>query len=87
MNIQLHIERLVLVGLPLSRPQGTVVRTVVERELRGLLSPGQLTSQTARRNALPPMQGGAIQAAISANPAGLGAEIARAVYSSIGDRT
>ncbi len=86
MNIQLHIERLVLEGLPMSRQQGAVVQAAVEQELGRLLNAGQLHSQIASGGALPALQGGMIQAANVASPVQLGAQIGGAVYSGIGDR-
>ena len=86
MNIQLHIERLVLEGLPVTRHQRTLVQAAVEQELGRLLGAGQLNSQIASGGAMPALQGGMIQAPNAASPARLGAQIAGAVYSGIGDR-
>jgi hypothetical protein len=84
-NIQLHIERLILEGLPMSRHQSAVVQAAVEQELGRLLNAGQLNSQIASGGAMPALQGGMIQATNVASPARLGAQIAGAVYSGIGD--
>ena len=86
MNIQLHIERLVLDGPLLSRHQSAVVQTAVERELGRLLRSGQLNSHVASGGAVPALQGGMIQAPNAKGPTRLGAQIAGAVYSGIGDR-
>jgi hypothetical protein len=84
-NIQLHIERLVLEGLPVTRHQGTLMQAAVEQELARLLGAGQLNSQIASGGAMPALQGGMIQTANVASPVRLGAQIAGAVYSGIGD--
>jgi hypothetical protein len=86
-NIQLHIERLVLEGLPLTGHQGMLVQAAVEHELGRLLSAGQLKPNIASGGAMPALQVGMIQAPNAASPVRLGAQIAGAVYSGIGDRT
>jgi hypothetical protein len=85
MNIQLHIETLVLEGLPMSQHQSTLVQAAVEQELGRLLNAGQLNSQIASGGAMPALRGGMIRAANVASPVHLGAQIAGAVYSGIGD--
>ena len=86
MTIQLHIERLVLEGLPMSRHQGTVVQAAVEQELGRLLSAGHPSSQIASGGAIPVLQGGTIHGSNTARPMRLGTQIAGAVYSGIGNR-
>jgi hypothetical protein len=83
-NIQLHIERLVIEGLPLAQSQGTRVQAAVEQELSRLFVQGQLSPQLASGGALPAVTGGTIQAGHPASPSGLGANIAGAVFSGIG---
>jgi hypothetical protein len=84
-NIRLHIERLVLEGLPLSQHQSALVHAAVEQELGRLLRAGDLRSQIASGGAVPALQGGTIHGVNSASPMRLGAQIAGAVHSSIGD--
>ena len=86
MNIQLHIERLVLEGLPMSQHQSALVHAAVEQELRRLLRAGELNSQIPSGGAVPAIQGGTILGVKSASPMRLGAQIAGAVHSAIGDR-
>lgn len=86
MNIRLHIDRLVLEGLPLTGHQGTLVQAAVERELGRLLGTGQLNSQLVSGSAIPALQGGMIQAANVIGPVRFGAQIAGALHSGIGDR-
>jgi len=85
-NIRLHIEQLVLDGLPLSRHQGALVHAAVEQELGRLLSAGGLSAQIASGGAMPALQGATIRGANGASPLRLGAQIAGAVRSAIGDR-
>ncbi len=85
MKIQLHIERLVLDAMPLSRQQSAAVHTAVEQELGRLLRAGQLNPHIASGGAMPAITGGTIQASNAASPTHLGAQIAGAVYSGIGD--
>lgn len=86
MNIRLHIERLVLEGLPVPPHQGAVVQAAMEMELGRLLSAGRLSPQVAAGTSFPVLQGGMIQMASLASPVGVGAQIAGAVYSGIGAR-
>ena len=85
MNIQLHIERLVLEGLPMSQHQSALVHAAVKKELGRLLRISRLNTQIAMGGAMPALPGGAIRGANSASPMRLGTQIAGAVYSAIGD--
>jgi len=84
--IQLHIERLVIEGLPLAQSEGTRVQAAVEQELSRLFVQGQLSPQLASGGALPAISGGTIRAGHAPSPSGLGAKIAGAVYSGIGEQ-
>ena len=83
MNIELHIERLVLDG-SLSGHDGELVRAAVERELGRLLAAGALSPQNMPGGAVPTVQGPAIRIAKGTGPNRLGVKIAGAVRSSIG---
>jgi len=85
-SIQLHIERLVLEGLPMSQHQSALVHAAVEQELGRLLRAKELSSQIPSGGAVPALQGGTIHGVNSAIPMRLGAQIAGAVHSAIGDR-
>ena len=80
MNVNLHIERLVLDGLPIARSQGALVQTAVEAELAQLLSDGGLASTWQSGGAVPGVGAEAIQLASESNPAHIGQQIAQAVY-------
>jgi hypothetical protein len=86
MNINLHIERLVLDGLPLEQRQGPQLRAAVERELTQLLADGCSPVQFKTGDALASLKGGSIQVAERASPAGLGQQIAAAVYGGFAGR-
>jgi hypothetical protein len=74
MDINLHIERLVLDGLPIRRSQGALVQAAVEAELAHLLAEGGLASSLQSGGAVP------MQLAEEAKPAQIGRQIARAVH-------
>jgi hypothetical protein len=82
-NIQLHIERLVLDGLPLSRVQAQQMQGALEVELSRLLSEGGLAPQFLQGGALSRLPGGELNH--FENPGQMGSQVARAVYSGIGD--
>jgi hypothetical protein len=84
MTMHLHIERLVLEGAPFEGMHGRSVQTAVEQELARLLASGPATPFRADA-ALVSVNGGSIQVAERADPAGLGEQIATAVHAGIGD--
>jgi hypothetical protein len=83
MNIKLHIERLVLEGLPLGRSQGPLVQAAVEAELARLLSEGGLAAELAAGGAVPSVPAEGIKLA-GGGPGDMGRQIARSVYGGIG---
>ena len=84
MNIQIHIERLVLDGLPVTAAQALHVRAAVERELSQMLARNGLGLEVRSGGATPAVHGGTIQFSDQTRPANLGKQIAAAVYGSIG---
>ncbi len=84
MNIQLHIERLVLDGLSLSRVQAQQMQGALEVELSRLLSEGGLAPQLLQSGAMPKMRGGEVRN--TEHPMQMGSQVAQAVYSGIGGR-
>jgi len=85
MNIRLHIDRLVLEGLPVTRSQGPLVQAAVEAELSRLMSEGGLAQELASGGAVPSVPADGINLA-GGSPANIGRQIARAVYGGIGRR-
>ena len=81
--IKIHIERLVLDGLPVTRAKGPLVKAAVEAELSRLLSEGGLGSELAARGAVPSVRADGIDS-VGKSPAQIGRQIARAVYGGIG---
>ncbi|SRR5712691_956134 len=81
-NVSLHIERLVIDGVPLGAGQAAQLQEAVQRELLRLLQ---------RDGVSPALQGGAIPALAAPNieisaplqPAEVGRQIARSVYASL----
>ena len=84
MNINLHIERLILDGLPVNGGQGLQVQQAVERELTTLLANGELHDALRSGGNLYRMQTAGIQISKEPSPAHLGKEIAGAVYGGLG---
>jgi hypothetical protein len=84
MKLNLHIERLVLDGLPIARSQGGLVQRAVEIELADLLRTGALSPEFQAAAALPSVQAGHIKMNENNNPTQLGKQIASAVFRGIG---
>lgn len=84
MKINLHIERLILDGLPISPDQKHLVQASVEAELSRMLSEGGLAQELASGGAVPSVPGGSIKLAPGAKPNQIGAQVARAVYKGMG---
>lgn len=84
MNINLHIERLVLDGLPVEHHQGPLVKAAVEAELSRLLTADGLANSLMSGGAMPSAPAPGIQLTSNRNPTQLGQQIARAVYGGIG---
>ena len=84
MNINVHIERLILDGVPIAPSEGRVLQAAVEAEVSRLLGEGGLAAALQSGGALPLVKGHSIQLASDSNPTQLGQQIAQAVYSGIG---
>jgi hypothetical protein len=83
MNIHLHIERLILDGLPIERNQASHVQAAVEAELTRLLGANGLAADLQEGGAIPSVRANGIQITNS-NPAQIGTQIAQSVYSGVG---
>ena len=86
MNIHLHIERLVLDGLPLEHGQGAHVQAAVEAELARLLTEGGVAEGWQTGGAVPEVRADPIHLGAGARPAEIGGQIARSVYGGIGGK-
>ena len=83
MNINLHIDRLVLDGVNIAPGQRHLLQASVEMELTRLLTDGGLASSLAQGSALPRLSTSGIQLTGN-NPMQLGRQIAQSVYAGIG---
>jgi hypothetical protein len=81
MNINVHIERLILDGLPVTSSQGSLVQAAVEAELMHFLAEQGLRRSSA--GAVPHLSAGSVQVAEDSKPSQLGSQIARAIYGSL----
>jgi hypothetical protein len=86
MNIRLHIEHLVLEGLPMSRAQGAQVKAAVEAELSRLLLEHGVAGEFRSGIVVPSVNAAAMHVPRRATPGALGTEIARSVFSGVGRR-
>jgi len=86
MNIELHIERLILDGLPVERSQRPHLQAAVEAELTRLLAENGLAAELQTGGAVPSVRADAMQFKSGNTPMQWGQQIARSVYSGIGDR-
>lgn len=77
--IKVHIERLVLEGLPVERRQGPLVQAAVEAELSRLLAQGGLGQELSSGGAVPSVPAESIRLE-GGSPAQMGRQIARSVY-------
>jgi hypothetical protein len=83
MNINLHIERLVLDNLPITRQQGPLVQAAVERELSRLLTEQGFASSPSDLS-VPAVKTDGIQLdSNNPDPMQLGTQIAQSVYGGI----
>lgn len=83
MNINLHIERLVLDGVNIAPGQRRLLQASVATELTRLLAAGGLAPGLAQGTALSNLPTNGIRIT-SDNPAQLGLQIAQSVYGGIG---
>jgi hypothetical protein len=86
MKIRVHIERLVLDGLPIAARDGPVVRAVVERELVRLLTTSGLGEEWSSGGAVASTRAPRITVQNDCRPGELGSQIARSVHGGIGRR-
>jgi hypothetical protein len=86
MNINLHIEQLILDGLPIESHQASQVQAAVEAELTRLLTENGLSSHLQLGGALPILKANEIPLAPGNSPAQMGTQVAQSVYSGIGNK-
>ncbi len=84
MNINLHIERLILDGLSIGHGQGSFVKEALESKLGRLLATSGLNPDFQTGGAVSSVKVDGIETANVSNPTALGHQIAQAVYGGIG---
>ena len=84
MKIHLHIERVVLEGVPVSASERPLLRAAMETELTQLLRNGELSDELRAGATLAQVRAGAIQVAKESSPKKLGTDIAHAVHQGLG---
>jgi hypothetical protein len=84
MNVNLHIERLVLDGVHVAPEHRSGLQAAIESELARLVAQGGLASHLKGGGATPRIAGGAVSLAAGQRPSDLGRQIAAAVYGGIG---
>jgi len=86
MKINVHIERLVLDGLPVERRDGPAIQHAVEAELTRLLGTNGLSHEFRSSVMAPRVQGEPLRIASQSRPTDLGQGIADAVHGVIGHK-
>ena len=84
MNINVHIERLVLDGVSIPHSQRPILQAAVEAELARLLTANGLAHSWQMSGAVPNVPAEGIQLAGEGDPGHLGRQIAQSVYGGIG---
>jgi hypothetical protein len=83
MNVNLHIERLILEGLTLQPGEHLQVRVAAESELSRLLAAQSWGQSFKEGGAVARLSGGDIQLADGTSPQQIGQQIGRAVFGGI----
>lgn len=86
MKIRIHVDRLILEGLPVTSHQGPLVQAAMEAELTRLFTDSDFTAGLQSSVAVPNLQANAIQLSATNTPTQMGNQIAGSVYSRIGDK-
>lgn len=83
MNVNLHIERLVLEGLGVESRDSALVKEVVQTELRRLFVEDQRALRSLASKAMPSVAGAAVSISAAGAAPQLGSAIAQSVYGAI----
>jgi hypothetical protein len=89
MNTNVHIERLILDGLPLTSGHGAVVQAAIETQLARLLgaNPGGIFPDLRNGQTMPSVQAGSLPLADKSSPAQIGHQIAGVLATTLGAAT
>lgn len=82
-GVTLHIERLVLEGLPVGTHEGPLVQAAIEAELGRLFGAGDFGSGGVRSSTVPMVRAEPMMVSASGGEA-LGTQIGQAIYGGIG---
>lgn len=85
-DIQLHIDQLILDGLPIDRAQAPIVQAAVEAELSRLLTVHGFSAGWQSSGAVPSLNASSIQVSAGSTPTQMGLQIAQSVYSGLNNR-
>lgn len=85
MNMKVHIERVVLEGLPVGAHDGARVRAAVTAELEHLIRTQGVSTHLRSGGAVPEIRAASIHMGERTTPRRLGKRIARAVYGGLGN--
>ena len=85
MKINVHIERLILDGLPIERRDGAAVQAAVEAELARLFNAGEFSPVLRSGTAVPNLRAAPIELQETVTPTDLGQQIAQTVHGSLND--
>jgi len=80
MNVNLHIERLVLEGIAVEPAHRPALQAALQAELGRLLAQGGVSPSLAAGGAMQSLRAGGFQMSAERHPTRLGRQIARAVY-------
>jgi hypothetical protein len=83
MTIRVHIDRIVLEGLPVRNREGPAVKHAVEKELARLFAEGGISPGLTTGGVYPDVPCGKMTVS-GHNPREIGRQIARSVYGGIG---
>ena len=86
MNVKLHIEPLVLDGLPVEGYQAAYIQAAVEAELARLIAENGLAAHLHAGGAVPSLNANAIQFTSGGSATQTGTQIAQSVYGAIGNK-
>jgi hypothetical protein len=84
MNINIHIDKLVLDGLNIPHSQRSLLQATLEAELGRLLENGELAPGLLAGGTVPNVSAGNIELMQENNPTLLGQQLAQAVYGGLG---
>ncbi|WP_321930944.1 hypothetical protein [Paraburkholderia guartelaensis] len=84
MKIRLHIERLVVDGLPMAAADGPLLRAAIEAELTRLLVQQAPGDSWRVGTAVPRVRAESIRVAAQARPVEIGRQVARSVHGAMG---